>query len=126
MYGGSFIEPYKDKLKEFFEQGNKRSSKKINAAMMREELQKLYPYVFPIPGETEIKRFISPLFSKSKSSRKSYNDESMDIELNEEATSLFDDNQSPLCNLDNNTSKIFYIYRRSILLIKYISDKKKI
>ena len=71
-------------------------SKKMNAAMMWEKLQKLYPYVFSIPGETENKKYISLLFSKSKSRRKGYNDESMDIELNEEAISLSDDNQSEI------------------------------
>ena len=34
---------------------------------MREELKKQFPYVFSMPGETEIKQHISLLFSKSKS-----------------------------------------------------------
>ena len=54
--------------------------------MMREELKKQFPDVFSIPGETEIKQYISLLFAKSKSSR---NDADLDTELND---SIIDDN----------------------------------
>ena len=67
LYGDTYIGPYKDKLREFFQRGATNSSKKMNAAMMRTELRKLYPDVFSIPGETEIKKYISQLFMKSKS-----------------------------------------------------------
>ena len=39
----------------------------MNVIMMRNELRQLYPNVFSIPGETEIKKYISRLFVKSKS-----------------------------------------------------------
>ena len=39
----------------------------MNAAMMPNELRKLYPNVFSITGETEIKKYISQSFVKSKS-----------------------------------------------------------
>ena len=51
---------------EFYEQGRKDSSKKMNPAMMREQLQKENPNVFSLPGETEIKKYISLLFSQTK------------------------------------------------------------
>ena len=38
----------------------------MNAAMMRAELKKQFPNVFSLPGETEIKKYISLLFMKSK------------------------------------------------------------
>ena len=38
----------------------------MNAAMMRAEVKKKFPSVFSIPGETEIKKYISQLFMKSK------------------------------------------------------------
>ena len=40
LYGDTYIAKYKDKLSEFFEQGRTDSSRKMNAAMMREQLQK--------------------------------------------------------------------------------------
>ena len=48
--------------------------------MMREELKKQFPDVFSIPGETEIKQYISLLFAKSKST---INDADFDTELND-------------------------------------------
>ena len=80
IYGETYIDPYKDKLKELFEVGVQNSSRKMNAAMMRSELKKLFPNVFSIPGETEIKKYISQLFSKSKSSN---DDNGIDLEIDE-------------------------------------------
>jgi len=85
IYGQTYIEEYKEKLGEFFQQGNKDSSQKMNAAMMREELKKQFPDKFSIPGETEIKQYISLLFAKSKSG---HNDADLDTELND---SIIDD-----------------------------------
>ena len=42
----------------------------MNAAMMREQLQKEFPNTFSLPGETEIKKYISLLFSQSKGEKK--------------------------------------------------------
>ena len=83
LYGDTYIDPYKDKLREFFERGARNSSKKMNAAMMRTELRKLYPDVFSIPGETEIKKYISQLFMKSKSNIDDRDNE-VDLILNED------------------------------------------
>ncbi len=47
--------------------------------MMHEELKKQLPDIFSIPGEIEIKQYISPLFPKSKSN---LNDTDIDTELN--------------------------------------------
>ena len=80
IYGDTYIEPYKEKLKQLFEIGAQNSSKKMNAVMMRTELRKLYPDVFSIPGETEIKKYISQLFVKSKSN---YDYNEVDIEIDE-------------------------------------------
>ena len=66
LYGETHIAKYKDKLFEFYEQGRKESSKKMNPAMMREQLKKDYPNVFSLPGETEIKKYTSLLFSQTK------------------------------------------------------------
>ena len=66
MYGEAYINKYKPLLKEFFDDGKRNSSKKMNAAMMKTELRKRFPNVFSIPGETEIKKYISLLFAKSK------------------------------------------------------------
>ena len=43
------------------------------------KLRKLYPNVFSIPGETEIKMYISQLFVKSNSSH-DYNEVDIDID----------------------------------------------
>ena len=40
--------------------------KKLNPAMMLEQLKKEYPNVFSLSGETEIKKYISLLFSQTK------------------------------------------------------------
>ena len=80
MYGETYIEPYKDKLKELFEVGLQNLSRKMNAAMMRNKLKKLFPNVISIPGKTEIKKYISQLFSKSKSNN---DDNEVDIEIDE-------------------------------------------
>jgi len=66
LYGETYIAKYKDKLFEFYEQGRKDSSKKMNPAMMREQLQKENPNLFSLPGETEIKKYISLLFTQTK------------------------------------------------------------
>ena len=55
----------------------------MNAAMMRTKLRKLYPDVFSIPGETEIKKYISQLFMKSKSSIDDH-DNQVDLVMNED------------------------------------------
>ncbi len=70
LYGDTYIAKYKNKLSEFFEQGRTDSSKKMNAAMMREQLQKEFPNPFSLPGETEIKKYISLLFSQSKGEKR--------------------------------------------------------
>jgi len=74
LYGNNFIEPYKKKLLEYFDQGKKNSSKKMNPAMMRDQLQKDYPNTFSLPGETAIKQHISSLFATSKKADKHKND----------------------------------------------------
>ncbi len=66
LYGDSFLENYKDLLKHFFEEGNKNSSVKMNAAMMQEQPKQQFPNKFSIPGETEIKKYISQLVSQYK------------------------------------------------------------
>ena len=66
LYGESFLDEYKGILKGFFDEGNKNSSVKMNAAMMREQLKQQFPNKFSIPGETEIKKYISQLVSQSK------------------------------------------------------------
>ena len=38
--------------------------------MMREQLQKEFPNTFSLPGETEIKKYISLLFSQSKGEKR--------------------------------------------------------
>ena len=91
LYGDTYIAKYKDKLSEFFEQGRTDSSKKMNAAMMREQLQKEFPNTFSLPGETEIKKYISLLFSKSKGEKNrnvvSQQDDNCDTtELDEDVT----------------------------------------
>jgi len=68
LYGDTYINPYKDRLKGYFDEGVKNSSRKMNAAMMREQLKIEFPDTFSLPGETEIKKFISLLFAKSKNS----------------------------------------------------------
>ena len=53
LYGDAYIANYKEKLFDFYEQGRNNSSKKMNAAMMREQLQKEYTNRSSPPGETE-------------------------------------------------------------------------
>ena len=43
--------------------------KKLNPAMMLEQLKKEYPNVFSLSGETEIKKYISLLFSQTRDSK---------------------------------------------------------
>ena len=83
LYGDTYITPYKDKLRDFFELDARNLSKKMNSAMMRTELCKLYPSVFSIPGETEIKTCISQLFMKSKSHNDDHDNE-VDLILNKD------------------------------------------
>ena len=81
LYGESFIDNYKDILKGYFEDGNKNSSVKMNAAMMRDQLKQQFPNRFSIPGETEIKKFISKLVSQNKkNTKKKANDDDNSID----------------------------------------------
>ena len=43
LYGDTYIDPYQDTLREFFEHGARNLSKKMNATMMCTKLRKLYP-----------------------------------------------------------------------------------
>ena len=52
IHGETYIGPYKEILKTFFDKGSNKSSKKMNAAMMREALKPQFPDTFSIPGET--------------------------------------------------------------------------
>ena len=69
LYADTYIVNYKDKLFEFYEQGRKHSSEK----MMREKLQKDYPNTFSLPGETEVKKYITLLFSQTKGENRNGN-----------------------------------------------------
>ena len=80
LYEESFIENCKDILKGYFEDGNKNSSVKMNSVMMRDQLKQPFPNRFSIPGETEIKKFISKLVSQNKkSTKKKTNDDDVSI-----------------------------------------------
>ena len=54
----------------YFEDGNKNSSVKMNAAMMRDQLKQQFPNSFPISGKTETRKFISKLVSQNKKNTK--------------------------------------------------------
>ena len=56
-----------------FQVGVDNSFKKMNAGKMREKLCDMYPHRFSIPGETEIKSFISAQVIKSKYKKKTAN-----------------------------------------------------
>ena len=73
LYGETYIRKYRSTLEKFFEQGEVDTSRKMNAAMMREELKKEYPNVYSLPGETEIKKFIGALSQSSKKKKKKAN-----------------------------------------------------
>ena len=67
LYGKTYTDLYIDDVKEMFERGEKESSNKINASKMREQLLQMYPNRFYIPGEIEIKKCISAMVQKKKS-----------------------------------------------------------
>ena len=71
LYGQNYIDKYKDILVSLFEEGNKDSSKKMNPAMMREQLKKQFPNVFSLPGETDIKKLINALTQNEKKGTRS-------------------------------------------------------
>ena len=50
----------------YFDQGNKNPSLKMNLAMMREQLKKPFWNTFSIPVETEIKKYTSSLVDRCK------------------------------------------------------------
>ncbi len=66
MYGQTYIDTYNNILVSLFEEGNKDPSKKMNPAMMREQLRKQFPNIFSLPGETDIKKLISALAQSEK------------------------------------------------------------
>ena len=72
-HGNSYIEPYKNKLLEYFEEGKKNLSKKMNATMMCDQLQKEYPNTFSLPGKTAITQHISSLLVTAKEADKDKN-----------------------------------------------------
>ena len=71
--------------------------------MMREQLQKEYPNIFSLPGETEIKKHISKLFSQTKKgiSNKEYQENS-DLDNNGEEVANIDQSEwkQVLVNID--------------------------
>ena len=75
LNGNNYIEPYKSKLLEYFEEGKKNSSNKLNVAMMLDQLQKDYPNTFSLPGVTTIKQHIRSLFATSKKAEKNNNND---------------------------------------------------
>ena len=88
MYGNSYIDPYKTHLKEYFDEGVRNSSRKMNAGMMREQLKTEFPNVFSLPGETEIKKYISQLFSNSKKSSRGSRSDDNDRTYNDTGDNL--------------------------------------
>ena len=66
LYGKKYIHKYKADIQQFFNEGKKNSSKKMNPAIMLQRLKINYPNKFSLPGETEIKQEIGALFKKSK------------------------------------------------------------
>ena len=66
QYGVTYIELYRNEVKELFFRGMSESSNKLSAAMMRDELKRLHPGRYSIPGENEIRTEISKLFAATK------------------------------------------------------------
>ena len=66
-YGVSYINQYTEDLNKMFEAGIRNSSTKMSAGKMRDNLLKLYPGRFSIPGETQIKQYIGKLSQQQKS-----------------------------------------------------------
>ena len=61
LYGQTYIDMYKHIIVSMFEEGNKDPSKKMNPAMMQEQLRKQFLNVFSLMGETDIKKLINAL-----------------------------------------------------------------
>ena len=123
LYGETYIERYKSRLLEFYEQGRKDSSKKMNAAMMREQLQKEYPNIFSLPGETEIKKHISKLFSQTKKGRSNNeHEENSDLDNNGEEVANIDQSEwkQVLVNITTQhmEAKPDYIYKEFLRVMR--------
>lgn len=69
LYGKTYTELYMNDIKDMFERGEKESSNKMNASKMREQLVQMYPNRFSLPGEIEIKKCISAMAQKKKSTK---------------------------------------------------------
>ena len=58
--------------------------------MMREQLQQEHPNIFSLPGETEIKKNISQLFSQTKKGRSNIeHEENSDFDNNGEEVTKY-------------------------------------
>lgn len=69
-YGASYIALYKDDIVELFDRGEDDISLKMNPSQMLDALRRKYPKRFTLPGENEIKTFISSLVQKRKTQHK--------------------------------------------------------
>ena len=68
MYGETYIDMYKDDIEEMLQSGEDISSNKMNTSKMYEHLLLRNPDRFSLPGEIEIKKCISALAQKKKTS----------------------------------------------------------
>lgn len=123
LYGETYITRYKNRLFEFYEQGRKDSSKKMNAAMMRAQLQQENPNIFSIPGETEIKKHISKLFSQTKNgSKDNEHEENSDLDNNDEEVVNIDESEwkQVLVNItmQHTEAKPDYIYKEFLRVMR--------
>ena len=68
LYGKKNINMYREDIKEMFMRGKRDSEKKMNPAIMLENLKHKYTNLFSLPSETEIRTEISALLYKGKTS----------------------------------------------------------
>ena len=70
QYGVTYIEIYREAIKSLFMAGVNDSSKKMNPAMMRQELIKLNLGRYTVPGENEIRAEVSKLVAQQKAEQR--------------------------------------------------------
>lgn len=68
MYGAKYIHLYEKGVEEMFQQGEENPSRKMGPARMLESLTALYPHIYNLPGENEIRGLITKLMKRRRQS----------------------------------------------------------
>ena len=129
LYGNTYIEQYKSDIEEFFDEGTVNNSRKMNAAMMREQLKKLYPNRYSIPGETEIKKHINYLSNLSKKGTKSSSNLDVELELNDQELAISRDWKLVITSIvkenhNKKPAKIYEEFLKEMVQVRQVKENE--